>query len=132
VSEPCNVCAVKTFPALNSVEHTDWSVVANHAMVELHVCWLRSVLHVAHNIELSTERLFCACLLQRQKRHNNVNSHSVNRRVGGEPTALNACELCSRSEKDRHELNASEFVIFVKKFWQPTVEKLASSGVSKA
>ena len=59
-------------------------------------------------------------------------SHSVNRKVEGEPTALNACELCSRSEKDRHELNASEFVIFVKKFWQPTVEKFASSGVSKA
>jgi len=74
-------------------------------MFELHVSWLGSVLHVAHNIELSAVRLLWAL--------------------------LNACELCSRSEKGRHELSASEFVRFMKKFWQPTVEKFACIDVSK-
>jgi hypothetical protein len=43
---------------------------------------------------------------------------------------MNAAELRRRSEKGRHSRNGVVLVIFKKKFWQPTVEKLFPSEVS--
>lgn len=79
------------FFLLNSAEHTDCNVDANQAMSELHTSWLRFVLQVPHTIALSEDRLVSAC-------------------------SLNDCELCSRSEKGRHELIAGDVVMFKKKF----------------